>query len=602
MAKSERLPTITRSAIQSMTTPQSFQRGEDYYAIGAVLELVRRGDTVYAEVEGSSYEPYQVEVTFDKTGVGGAFCTCPYDWGGWCKHIVAVLLAVADASDDVEVRPTVATLLEKLDAAQLRALVEALVEQHPGLIDVIEGQVATVQAMPLPSKLPAKPRPSVPAVDPTPFKRQVHSILHSLDRMRASEAYWHVSSVADQVRGIIDKAWKLIRAGDGNNALRVLQGITEAYAGEWYNLDDSDGYAYEVFNDLGEAWAEAALAADLTPDERQQWIDDLDDLGREVSDYGDGDVFETAQEALREGWDDPALLQILRDGPDAQRVVWVMDEDRPFYATTSLTTARLNVLERQGRHQEYLNLAHARGQTTNYVTMLVKLGQIEDAVAFGLEQVTSISATKALAETLHEYGHTEAALRVAEHGLELSGQHKASLAFWLRDVAAGLNQPELALRAAVTGFKASASLEAYQQVRELAGDGWTTLREELLALLRQPATYTQQAAVEIFVYEKLIDDAIRALGEHAYYRLVELVVDAAIEVRPDWCIQACKAQAEPIMDEGKSKSYHHAANWLAKAKAAYRAAGRESEWRAYLASLLDVHRRKRSLVPLLKGL
>ena len=160
----------------------------------------------------------------------------------------------------------------------------------------------------------------------------------------------------------------------------------------------------------------------------------------------------------------------------------------------------------------------------------------------------------------------------------------------------------MALRAAITGFKANKSLVAYQQIHDLAGERWPSLREELLASLREQTGYMSQAAVEIFVHEGLIDDAIRALGENSYYSAVEMVVDAAIETHPDWCIQACKAQAEPIMDQGKSKYYHHAVRWLEKAKAAYLAAGREAEWRAYLSSLLQKHGRKYSLVPQLKTL
>jgi uncharacterized Zn finger protein len=103
-------------------------------------------------------------------------------------------------------------------------------------------------------------------------------------------------------------------------------------------------------------------------------------------------------------------------------------------------------------------------------------------------------------------------------------------------------------------------------------------------------------------YENLIDEAIQALGQYPYYDTVEKVVDAAIETHPDWCIQACKAQAEPIMDQGKSKHYHHAARWLEKAKTAYMAAGCEDDWHAYLDALLDKHARKYKLVPMLEPL
>ena len=56
------------------------------------------------------------------------------------------------------------------------------------------------------------------------------------------------------------------------------------------------------------------------------------------------------------------------------------------------------------------------------------------------------------------------------------------------------------------------------------------------------------------------------------------------------------------MNGGKAEYYGSAANWLAKARTAYRALGREEEWKAYLNELLSRHGRKYKLVPMLKAL
>jgi hypothetical protein len=64
-------------------------------------------------------------------------------------------------------------------------------------------------------------------VDPKVVRRQVRSIVHSLDRMRSSEAYWHVGAVVNGVREILEQAWTLIKADDGRNAIILLEAITE---------------------------------------------------------------------------------------------------------------------------------------------------------------------------------------------------------------------------------------------------------------------------------------------------------------------------------------------------------------------------------------
>jgi uncharacterized Zn finger protein len=52
-------------------------------------------------VEGSEFEPYQVSIRLHDGGIADAHCTCSYDRGGYCKHIVAVLLKFADANTKI---------------------------------------------------------------------------------------------------------------------------------------------------------------------------------------------------------------------------------------------------------------------------------------------------------------------------------------------------------------------------------------------------------------------------------------------------------------------------------------------------------------------
>ena len=94
------------------------------------------------------------------------------------------------------------------------------------------------------------------------------------------------------------------------------------------------------------------------------------------------------------------------------------------------------------------------------------------------------------------------------------------------------------------------------------------------------------------------------LDPYASHTLVEQVVDAALEAKPhlDWVIEACRKQAEYIMDKGKAELYSAAVNWLAKARRAYQILGRKEEWQAYLNELLIQHGRKYKLVPMLKTL
>jgi uncharacterized Zn finger protein len=589
------LPKVTEASIRQQASADSYHRGREYHEQGAVLSIVRRDQQLQAEVEGSQYEPYRVQITYDAGGIAQALCSCPYDWGGWCKHIVATLLAALHSPATVEERPSVKTLLAGLEREQLQALLLHLIEQQPALADVVEVQVHRVRTQPVQDT--SAPQQRRTPVDPNIFRRQVRTILRSLDRMRSSEAYWHVGAVVNEVRQVLEQAQGFVAAGNGRNALAILEAITEAYVADWVELDDSDGEASAFFEDLAAVWTEAVLTADLTTRERQIWAQKLAAWQNEVDDYGVDEAFEAAMVAAEQSWDYPPLVRVLQ-GEITDKGAW--EDEAPSYAD-ELAIARLNVLERRGRSQEYLYLAEAEGQTERYMTMLVHLGRVQEAVDYGLQYLGTTEEALALAKALREREALQAALQIAEHGLTLEGV-RVPLATWMADLALGMGETRRALEAALIAFRGDPELAAYQRVQELAGKSWPELRTELLAHLRQGCSYAPPGTVEIFLHEGLVDDAMRAVERGASYTMLERVVDAAIPSHADWAIQICRQQAEPIMQQGQSQHYHHAARWLEKARAAYRTADREMEWQAYLAELLTRYRRKYSLIPRLEAL
>jgi uncharacterized Zn finger protein len=403
--------------------------------------------------------------------------------------------------------------------------------------------------------------------------------------------------MADDIQSLINQAAPFIEAGDGRNALLILEAVTQVYVDRWLEYDDSDGYLGGLFADFGQLFTEAILSADLSPEEREEWADRLTAWQAEIEDYGIDDAFGAAIGAALQGWDYPPLQAVL-EGHITNKGAW--EDEAPWYAD-HLALARLNVLERQGRTTEYLHLAEAEGQTALHLTMLVQLGCVQEAVDNAMQYLATTDDALALAQALREHDRPTEALKIAEHGLTLHGE-TSTLARWTRDFAAGAGQPALALQAARAAFASSLSLEDYQAAQALAGDDWPSVKPELLDLLAD-ADYAYRK-VNIYLYEGMVDEAVQAIDHDSYpsYSTVEPVVDAAWQSHPDWAIRQCKRQAEPIMDGGKSKHYHHAVRWLEKARRAYLGAGREDEWRDYLEDLIRKHARKYSLRPQLEAL
>jgi uncharacterized Zn finger protein len=581
------LPDVSEALIERYSSPESFRRGQGYYRQGAVASLILRGHELRAEVAGSQFAPYGVRVVFDAAGIIDATCSCPYEWGGLCKHIVAALLAYSHEPESVRELPELEEALSGLDREELKDLVLKLAERYPSLGEAIEGEIA------LSSSSEHRPK-NVDAI-----RRTLRASIQAQGYPEPYYDYWHTSGDLDPARRILDGAWDLIRADDAPGALRVLEAITAEYlespdALDWEMMGDYGGELLDFFEEVGAALTEALLSIELTPDEREDYDAKLDVWMGELEDYAAGDTFGAAYRAVEQGWSYPSLVRVLEgEIPDDE----FLDElfDHP------LTIARLNVLERQGRHEEYLRLSAAAAEDTRHAIMLARLDRSDEAVEYAWKHLRTPEEGLAVAEALREQGDTEAALVVGEHGLSLEGS-KSSLAGWVSDLAEGLGRREIALEATLAAFHADPSLVSYLRVQELAGEAWPEHREQLLDHLRRSTSYVPVGQIDVFLNENLVGDAIAAVEEDPFGDLIARVADAAIESHPDWVIESCRKQAEGIMNKGRSKDYDEAVDWLVKVRDAYVAAGREEEWLAYLTDLIEVHQRKYKLRPMLEGL
>lgn len=123
---------LTEEDIQDFCTEKSFERGGDLYHSGAISGTYRRGNTLFGRCAGSGTKSYELEVNFDGDEMD-AYCSCPYDWGGLCKHLVAFLLTFVFEEEKFLEPMDIGTLLEPLDREQLIVLISKLVREKPDL-------------------------------------------------------------------------------------------------------------------------------------------------------------------------------------------------------------------------------------------------------------------------------------------------------------------------------------------------------------------------------------------------------------------------------------------------------------------------------------
>ncbi len=592
---------VDKAIIRAQSSGESFSRGEEYFEEGAVLSLVWRGDTLHAEVEGSSYQPYTVTAEFTDAGIATADCTCPYDWGGWCKHIVAALLACAEEPERVEERPALSDLLAGLDADQMRALIEKLAQAWPETVEVVERWVALGKvAQPAQSSPTAQTQRPTVTFDLTTIRRQVRTAMRQ---------------GSDGMDDYLVQVEQLLENDQPRDALHLLEAITESavsaldpggppyagggYRGDYYYDDDAGSDYYTLFEGMSTLWAEILLSAEFSPDERisyQEMLGGWDEELAGIDWLGADDFFSLGVAALEYYWDYPPLQRVLA-GEITELGAW--EGEAPFHAD-ALAVVRLGVLERQKRLQEYLYLAEAESQTTLYINMLANVGRSEEAVAEALQYLSDAPSAQLVAQTLYGNGQIAAAFRVAEHGLTTEGYAVYDLALWLWEKASAAGETSMALRAGSQAVLNRQNLSDYLRLQSLAGGEWSALREELLSKLRQKPSGFGGNAITIFLHEKLVDDAIAALSLYTHDGEVMAVMEAAKESRPDWVIPAARKKAESIMNAGKADRYSDAVTWLGFAKAAFLAQSRRDEWTEYLAKIREQHGRKWKLMGLLE--
>ena len=91
--------------------------------------------TLSGDCAGTQSPYYQIPIELDGGSIRSATCTCLYDFGGYCKHIVALLLAYVHAPKQFAARQEPDELLADLGREQWLALVTKLLRERPDFYD-----------------------------------------------------------------------------------------------------------------------------------------------------------------------------------------------------------------------------------------------------------------------------------------------------------------------------------------------------------------------------------------------------------------------------------------------------------------------------------
>ncbi|HEU5430419.1 MAG TPA: SWIM zinc finger family protein, partial [Thermomicrobiales bacterium] len=275
---------LTAEQIAQQTDSGSFSRGKTYFRGGRIFAPLRRGALIQAQCHGSSGGPYRVEATLAIAGgkrrknpVAYA-CDCPR--GGFCKHVVALLLTWIDAPERFTARPPIADILAGKSQEELIALIELMVREEPDFEALLDLPI------PVGGVLSAAP------IDEAALRRQIEAAFAAQQtgrygRGRRSGWYeyddWESTShIAGNLQQLIDLAQGYADADDWRNAVAVLAVISEMTIPHLSRFADPNGDLFTIVGECDrrlaeglDAQAEAPEEDRLTPAERLRLIDAL---------------------------------------------------------------------------------------------------------------------------------------------------------------------------------------------------------------------------------------------------------------------------------------------------------------------------------------
>ena len=207
-----------------------------------------------------------------------ATCTCPYDWGGYCKHIVAVLLTVLQG-DKITVKPELDTLLAGLTEAQLRRIIRAVAEDQPAFAAAIEQEVEWLKTIPVAEAASTAPAAHAIAFDLAAIRREIGKDIRQAGATGGgsgySERYWDDEEAGRDLSGRSpgphrQLAERLLAAGDAAAATDVITAMIEAWGGGIAGLDEwvaenNAGYVRRDRAGSGRAAGRGAVEPGLFP-------------------------------------------------------------------------------------------------------------------------------------------------------------------------------------------------------------------------------------------------------------------------------------------------------------------------------------------------
>jgi hypothetical protein len=458
--------------IKQLCTAASFERGQRYLEEGRVKIKEASPTKISASVAGTSN--YRVEVDLeDEEGIS-ATCTCPYDWEGYCKHIVATLLAMLEDREMIESmveassekQQSMDMRLKRVEPEALRSFLRREMERLPELRDRFMACFST----------------GGEGKSLADYKEEVES-LYDLAEDRGLVPYGEEIDF----KPLKELAEIYIQKGDFLEAAKIYQALFETIAEKMDNVDDSDGYYGEEFSDDLDLLVDCIIEAGQDAESRRIYIKYL------LDNYlrGDPDYF---QDNYRE----------------ALEKLCTSKEDLAYWKEMLESHIPVEIPDSQNWHSYY----HANRLISMQLHLLSKLGQMAEFYALIEKHYrSSHDLTLWYARQLLEDGDREKAVKVAEEGVALFPDH---LSMEIRDFLSGIYKkadPKKYRETLQSLFLHGGDWKYYDRLKKASSpEEWCERLDKILAHFTiHQGGFNRYKIIDIYLRERMYDQALEAV-------------------------------------------------------------------------------------------
>jgi len=543
--------------VRRLADEQSFQRGMAYYLNGAIREPMRQGAQLWGKCYGSQDEPYRVKVVLRENGIREASCTCPR--GGFCKHIVALLLTYIHEPGAFRDINSLEAMLASFSKEDLIALIGNMVQREPSLLALVERTVAM---------------PPGSSVDIASVRREVWRALRHEDP----------SDIEADLRDLLSMAENLAQKGDwlgaGTVYREVLDALVASYDDELQGMD-YDGAIAAIACDCVDGLSECLDEGDYDSDTRQAWLAtlmeaELADIKLGGIDFASGAFDIIIEQATKEEW--PLLEERVRE----------LIPESDDWERERLVNILVAWRENYGRYNEACQIIHELGTVKQRMFLLVREGKPGEAVALAKEHFTKKPGIIInLAQALADAGAADYSVAFLIQLANSEESHPGYLE-WLAENYRKNGDLEAALKWQRAVFLQSPAVKSYEILREVGErlGVWEEVRTGVLKELKDKNNYGK--LIEIALHEGNVTRALELLpraqggGWHDYRAEV---ARAAEEKQPLDAIALYQEIVETAIGWRQRKTYRQAAEFLRRIKGLYERLGCRGEWEKYLAAL-----------------